>query len=192
MDTKICTVCKKELLKNTDNYFLSKKKQLTANNTIKYYYVFKSLCKKCHGIKRNTLRVKKRCEDMQCSVADYRTNWKKQFSKTKTIHPEYLPLNRKTRVEIAKLVTMGYIFTTYEQYRLDCRKKQSVRMRKYDYGDVDFVTSKLRGRYRIDNLPDCYIATSLKKSVKEVPKTILESRRLIIQLKRELKINNIN
>ena len=124
---------------------------------------------------------------MNCDISDYRENWKNWKKYIKEI--SNLPVG--TRHLIMKKIKNGYIFTNYEQYRIDCRKNVSQAIRKYDYGDVDFVPKEKRNKTGFVNLTDGYIAFTLKAKVNEVPKEVIETKRLIIQLKRELKSNNI-
>ncbi len=154
------------------------------------YNTFRSNCKKCHSAKGEAQRVKKRCEEMNCNVEDYRENWKKQYSETRTKYPEITHLPKCVQWTLRKWIDNGYVFTTYEQYKIDCRKQTSKLRRKYDYGDIDFVPVKARSRCNIENLTDAYVALSMNFKTKEVPKGMIKNKRLILKLKRELKLTN--
>jgi hypothetical protein len=184
MGTKICSCCKKELPKTEDYFFLTKRKQQNKSG-IAVYYVFKAVCKKCHCKKSEENRLKKRCKEMNCEVSDYRKNWKKQYSETRTHFKEIIHLPKGVQSVIRNKIKEGYVFKNYEQYRVDCKKNISKVKRKYDYGDLDFVPKGTQTG--IKHLTDGYIALTLKSKVKEIPKEIIETKRLIIQLKRELK-----
>lgn len=187
IENKICGCCKNELPKNED-YFFKRivTQELKTTNEIKSYLSYKSICKKCHKEQSELNRIKKRCEKMNCDVSDYRENWKKQYSETRTFVKEISHMPKGVQSVIRKKIKDGYVFTNYEQYRIDCRKNVSQVKRKYDYGDVDFVPKEKLSKSGIVNLTDAYIAMTLKAKVKEVPKEMIELKRLTIQLKREL------
>ncbi len=186
METKICTKCKKEFPKTLEYFFRRITKQKLANGNIAEYETFRSCCKKCHGNKGEECRIKKRCEEMGCEIDDYRENWKKQYSETRTKHPEIKHLSESVKKTLRKWIDNGYNFTTYKQYRIDCRKKLSKLRRKYDYGSCDFVPQKEKNRRGIKNLTDGYIALIMNMSVKELTPELIETQRLVIKLKREL------
>lgn len=176
MDTKICTCCNLEFPKTEDYFFVRKK----------YKNSFRSICKSCNNKKTEANRIKKRCKEMNCDISDYRENWKKQYSETRTFAKEIIHLPKGVQSVIRKKIKDGYVFTNYEQYRIDCRKNLSQVRRKYDYGNVDFVLKEKLSKSGIVNLTDGYIALTLKEKVKQVPKEMIEFKRLTIQLKREL------
>ncbi len=188
---KKCTCCNLEFPKTKDYFFARVIKQQNKSG-LAIYHSFIAICKSCNNKRCEARRIKKRCKEMNCDISDYRENWKKQYSKTRTKYiKEISNLPVGTRHLIMKKIKNGYIFTNYEQYKIDCRKNISQVMRKYDYGYVDFVPKEKRDKAGIVNLTDAYIALTLKAKVKEVPKEVIETKRLIIQLKRELKSNNI-
>ena len=182
MEKKVCGTCKIEFPK-TEEYFFKRVIKQQNKSGFSVYYSFKSNCIKCHGKKGMALKIKKRCQEMNCEVSEYRENWKKQYSKTRTKYIEeisHLPVG--TRNTIMKKIHGGYKFTNYEKYRLDWRKELSKSKRKYDYGNLDFIPKGTQAG--IKNITDAYIALCLKKSVKEIPKEMIETKRLIIKLKR--------
>jgi cytochrome c553 len=131
MEMKVCGTCKTEFPK-TEEYFFKKTTKQQNKSGFAVYYSFRSDCIKCHGKKGMTLKIKKRCQEMNCDVSDYRENWKKQYSKTRT---------------------------------------------KYN-----FKTTKMK--FHVENLTDIYIANIFRKKVSEIPKEMIETKRLIIKLKR--------
>ena len=183
METKTCTSCKLEFPKTKEYFFVKVVKQKNKSG-LAIYHSLREICKKCHGKKGKENRVEKRCKEMNCDVLKYRENWKKQYSETRTIIKEISHLAKGVQSVIRKKIKNGYVFTTYEKYRIDCRKNVSKSRRKYDYGDLDFVPKGTQTG--IKHLTDAYIALSLKAKVKEVPKEMLEFKRLTIQIKREL------
>ena len=188
--TKICTKCKNEYPKTTEYFFKRVRKQKLANGEIAVYNSYRSVCKTCHGIQGNERRIKKRCKEMNCNVENYRENWKKQYSKTRTKYPEIKHLPETVQSTLRKWMDNGYNFTTYEQFRLDVRKNISKYRRKYDYGECDFVPQNERNRCGIKNLTDGYVAMTLGFRVDEVPKSLIANKRLILKLMRELKMTN--
>ena len=132
METKICTCCKKQYPK-TEEYFFKKITKQQNKSGLGIYYSFRAICKNCNNKKGELNRIKKRCEEMNCDVLDYRENWKKQYSETRTKH-----------------------------------KRNSTIM-----------------KYHSENLTDIYIKNLLKSN--NLPKEIIETKRLLITLKRELK-----
>ena len=183
MDTKICSCCKKKFPK-TKEYFFAKVTKQQNKIGLAIYHSFREICKSCNNKKTEANRIKKRCKEMDCDVSDYKENWKKQYSETRTFVKEIAHLPKGIQSVIRKKIKDGYVFTNYEQYRIDCRKNISQVKRKYEYGNIDFVPKGIQTG--IKYLTDGYIALTLKAKVKEVPKEMIEFKRLTIQLKREL------
>ena len=184
IETKTCTSCKKELPKNENNFFLTKRKQQNKNG-LATYYVFKAVCKNCHAKQGNEIRIKKRCKEMNCEISEYRNKWKEQYTETRTHFKEFNGYCLSTRKNMFKYKEQGKDVSTYENYKKLGKLKLSKIRRKYDYGNVDFVPKNTQTG--IKYLTDGYIALTLKQRVKEVPKELIEFKRLTIKLKRELK-----
>jgi hypothetical protein len=91
---KTCGTCNKEFPKTTEYFFKKTIKQKLSNGEIAIYNSFRSDCIKCHGKKGHKRKVEKRCLELKCSVSEYRTNWKKQYSNTRTKHniPKGMPI----------------------------------------------------------------------------------------------------
>lgn len=185
---KKCTCCNLEFPK-TEDYFFAKVIKQQNKSGLAIYHSFRAICKSCNNKKSEANRIKKRCKEMNCDVSDYRENWKKQYSETRTFVKEISHLPKGVQGVLRKKIKDGYVFSNYEQYRIDCRKNVSQIKRKYDYGDVDFVAKEKLSKSGIVNLTDAYVALTLKSKVKEVPKEMIEFKRLTIQLQREL--NNL-
>ena len=180
---KKCTCCNLEFPK-TEEYFFAKVIKQQNKSGLAIYHSFRAICKRCNNKKTEANRIKKRCKEMNCDVSDYRENWKKQYSETRTFVKEISHLPKGVQSVIRKKIKDGYVFTNYQQYRIDCRKNVSQVKRKYEYGNIDFVPKGIQTG--IKYLTDGYIALTLKAKVKEVPKEMIEFKRLTIQLKREL------
>ncbi len=135
-------------------------------------------------------RIEKRSIEMNCNSSYYTENWKKQYSETRTLDSEakqrltpgqynhYLKLRKKNEVK-------DYIDYLY---RIEAKKrtssKNTIKITSYKY------KQKYRNDYYIKDrkiLKDSYIANNiLGFKVNEVPKEIIETKRLIIKLKKEV------
>ena len=186
MKTKICNCCNLEFPKTKDYFFTKIIKQQNKSGMATYNSL-RSICKNCSNKKTQENRIKKRCKEMNCDVLDYRENWKKQYSETRILFKEINDAPMINKTTIHNKIRNGYIYTTYEQYRIDCRKNLSQVRRKYNYGDIDFVPKGTQTG--IKHLTDGYVALTIRLKVKEVPKEMIELKRLIIQIKREIKNN---
>lgn len=188
---KICTSCITELPKTKEYFFTKKYKQKLATGEIKKYECLRSVCKKCHSIKTEEFRVKKRCEEMNCEISEYRINWKKQYSETRTKDLEarkmlkigeyghFKRLLKKSEVNNLK----DYLFRIENKigYKSmwDLKRKPKEHHLKYK-----------RDYYRIDRLKlkKAMIANNyLGLKVNQVSDEIIETKRLLIQIKREIK-----
>ena len=185
IENKICGQCNKELPKTEEYFFKRIISQTLKTGEIKTYYSFKSQCKKCHSSQGDEIRIKKRCKEMNCNISDYTENWKKQYSNTRTLFKEINDAPLKNKTTVHNKIRKGYVYTTYEQYRTDCKKTYSQIRRKYDYGDLDFVPKGTQTGFI--HLSDAYVSNTLGFKINEIPKEIIETKRLIIQLRRELK-----
>jgi hypothetical protein len=138
METKTCAKCKKEFPKTTEFFFKKKYKQKLKNGNISIYYSFRSICKICNGKQGTVNQHKRRCIELNCSEEDrVKRRWE-EYSKNRIKYPEIKHLSEGVQNVLRKKIDNGYIFTTYEQYKIDCRSNVSKVRRKYDHGDVDF------------------------------------------------------
>jgi cytochrome c553 len=83
---KTCNTCKQEFPKTTEYFFNKVIKQKLSSGEIAVYNCLRSDCKKCHGKKGMKRKIKKRCVELKCNISEYRENWKKQYSNTRTKH----------------------------------------------------------------------------------------------------------
>lgn len=179
---KECNSCNLKL--NIHNFRLRTRKTLNGGKRIFYLNV----CKKCEKQRNNeTLKLRKLAKE-QGRELEHKKEMKEIRLNSVTEHPELLFIYQSLRKEIRRKIKKGYKFTTIEQYKLDLLKEKSLRFRKYNYKDVDFVSRKLRDSRRIETLTDGYIlnAMRLKKS-DNVPPEVIELKRLNIQIKRLIK-----
>lgn len=183
---KKCNKCEKVYPKTLDYFFQQKTRQKNKNG-ISIYYGFKHICKKCHSENTKISRQKARCKELNCDLKDYEKRRWEEYSKKRIKYPEINHLPTNVRTTLRRWIDKGYIFTTYEQYKLDCSLNISLNRRKYTYDKTKIVDKKLQNRSQIINLTDAYIAYTMGFKVSEVPKEIIETKRLLIKLKRELK-----
>tara|TARA_R110002153_G_C13171177_1_gene484112 strand:+ start:65 stop:670 length:606 start_codon:yes stop_codon:yes gene_type:complete len=193
---KTCGTCKKELPKTLDYFFVKTTKQKLASGKIAIYKGFRSNCKKCHAVKGGERRVRKRCKELDCNVSDYRENWKKQYSKTRTIDLFAKKELTEGQYNVYKsYLKKGIVFNLEEHKEMVYINKHSKPwLRKFDYGGKIFLDNKetriKSNRNKIDNITDSYIVNYLGYRKNEVPIEIIQSKRLLIKLKRELNITN--
>ena len=192
---KKCTCCNLEFPKTTDYFFAKIWKQQNKNG-LAIYHSFRAICKSCNNKKGKENRIKKRCKELKCDVLDYNEMWKKQYSETRTKHKDrkgmtigsynwFLKSGIKTieeyksNVQISKLERnkrISEISKATRKYFTDEDKKQA--LRQYAKNDCQRLT-------------DSYVANMvLRKPVKELSKEIIETKRLIIKLKRHLNYGN--
>jgi len=196
---KVCSRCKVEFPLNKDFFFTkTTKKGVVVNGyELKNNCVsFRSVCKKCNGKITLEKKQKKRAEELGVDLSFYLENkielQKKALREAKTKFPmlQNIGIRKGCASYIRKKIREGYVFTNLEDYKKQVQenfKEASIKKRKEDYGDAEKATQKIR----VELLLDSHIKTRLgfKKS-DYVPKEIIESKRLIMQLKREL--NKIN
>jgi len=184
METKKCTDCGKEYPKTLEYFLL---KPIRKNYKWKVNEIYRSNCKTCWYEKTKEKRILKRCNEVGIKRNEW-DKWKRDELLKKPIFQlkdERLKgLNRPLRARILrKIREENYIFTTIENYYKECSENISKAHRKYKYN----TDSKLNNIVIKETLPDYYVANRLGKSLKEIPKEIIETKRLLITLKRELK-----
>ena len=170
---KTCTKCNRNL-KETKNNFYKKKDR------------FRAKCKKCTNEQNNENRILKRCREEGID----RSEWDK-FKRDRLMSRDMFKLKderlkgipRPVRARILrKMREENYVFTTIEDYKKHCSKVCSMSARKYKY-NVDVVTDKVI----METMPDYYVANRLGMRLKDIPKEILETKRILLRLKREIK-----
>jgi len=202
IEYKTCSTCKKEYQKTKEYFFVKNRKQKLASGKIAVYKGFRSNCKKCHNIKGQKNRIKKRCKELDCDISDYRKNWKKQYSKTRTIDLEAKKNLTQGQYNHFKKLKKKYVnldFKTYLKNVFENREKNKIRLRnmvlskqKYFTKEDKRLALRMYAKNEKDRLTDAYVANHiLYCKVSDLPKEIIETKRNIIKLKRELKKNNI-
>lgn len=199
---KTCKICKKEYPKTEDYFFVRKTKQKLASGKIAFYKGFRSNCKKCHSKKGEERRVKKRCEELECNILDYRKNWKKQYTETRTVdldaknnltqgqYNHYIRLKKND----SDLDHKTYLKKVEVNKKLRNNKFKSALLskKKYFTKEDKRLAIRMYAKNAKDRLTDAYVAnTVMKCKVSDLSPDIIETKRNIIKLKRELKSNNV-
>lgn len=199
---KTCGTCKVEYPKNTQYFFARKIKQYNSKGELKIYDSFRSDCKKCAAKKGEKRRVIKRCKEMNCDISKYRENWKKQYSKTRTIdlyakkHLTEGSYNHFKRL-LKKDSSLNY--ENYLKIIEDSKKQRDKRIKDYVLSKQKYFTKedkrlalRMYAKNEKDRLTDSYVANLVMRcKISDLTPEIIETKRIIIKLKRELKANNI-
>lgn len=196
-DFKKCTCCNSKFPKTTD-YFHSKKVKQQNKGGLTVYFSLRSVCKKCHSKKTNKRRVEKRCKIMGCDISEYRENWKKQYSKTRTVDldaknnltpSQYTHFKRLLR---SNVVANHLEYLTHIEINKGIRNNRIVvsvlAKQKYFTKDDKRKAKNTYNKNNRERLTDAYVANVLIGcKVEDLPVEIIETKRNIIKLKRELK-----
>lgn len=193
MKTKVCTKCLSEYPKTTDYFFAKIIKQKLSNGETAIYNTVRSNCKKCHGENGGKRRVKKRCKELNCDVSNYRAKWKDQYTKTRTLHPEAKDKLTESQYNVyCQLFNKGEVSNFIDYlYRIEAKKRtQSKRcIKNTSYKKIQNYRNEY---YKEDRkkLKDSYVSNNLLGfKVGEVPKDMIQTKRLLMQLTRELNKN---
>ena len=190
---KKCTCCSLEFPK-TNQYFFAKKVKQQNKNGLAIYYLLRSVCKSCNNKKTQANRIKKRCKEMNCDVLDYEKNWKQQYSETRTKDKEaksQLTINQYSRFLKSGLNEVNLFKEETEKSKLERDKRiseLSKNRRKYFTNEDIRVSLRMYAKNECERLTDAYVANVLlRKPIKNLSKEIIETKRLLIKLKRHLK-----
>lgn len=130
---------------------------------------------------------------MNCNVSDYEEKWKEQYSKTRTkngLAKSQLTINQYSRFLKSGLKEVNLFKDKTEKSKIERDKRISeISKNKRKYFTDEDKRIALRGyaKNERERLTDSYIANVvMKKPIKELSKEIIETKRIIIQLKREL------
>jgi hypothetical protein len=183
---KKCTCCNLELPK-TEEYFLLKPKR--KNYKWKVNEIYRSNCKKCWYQKTSEQRIIKKCNELGIERFEW-DEWKRKNMLKNPIFQfkdeRLKDFKRPLRARILKKIREeNYVFTTIENYYKECTENRSQARRIYDYKQKVLNSEIIK-----NEMPDYYIANRLKKPINELPKEIIETKRLLLKIKRELKNKN--
>ena len=201
-DYKTCGNCKKEYPKTEEYFFVRNMKQKLASGKIAVYKGFRSNCKKCHAKKGKERRLKKRCKELDCNISDYRKNWKKQYTETRTIDLEakrHLTEGQYNHYIGLKKNDITLDYKSYLKNVENNKNQRNERLRnevlskqKYFTKEDKRLALRMYAKNEKDRLTDSYVANVVMKcKISELSPEIIETKRNIIKLKRELKKNNI-
>jgi len=195
-ETKKCGHCKNEYPKTSNYFFVKISKQKLASGKIATYKGYRSICKKCHAIKGEERRVKKRCKELNCDISDYREKWKKQYTETRTIDLEAkINLTEGQYNNFKSKIKKGHNID-YKEYleNVKVNKYSKPWLRKFDYDGKVFLTKKeiqnKSNKNKIKNITDVYITNYLGVKKEDIPKEVIETKRLLIKIKRQLNLTN--
>jgi hypothetical protein len=211
MITKVCTTCNKELPATKDNFNAQKNGR----------FGLRSICKPCTKIYRKQYtstdaykkvhrerQVKWRKDNPEKSLELSRKNYRKHSkrrnieriekyhtdpvfkAKVKERERRYKESGRRYEVQSTPEQREKAIIRSKKR-RLNPKQKahDDKRDKIWRENNKDKLR-KMHTEYR-ENLRDSYVAHSMRVSVKDLTPDILETKRLIIKLKRELKNNNL-
>ena len=176
-NTKICTGCKKEMLATKEFFTVMKRRKDGLN----------SKCKKC-----TKAYSKKRYKENPEKHKEYSKKYRKNNpEKIKQIQKKYYKNNTEKRKGYWREYrenNIEKIKENHKEYYKQNRKKNIESGKKYYKNNIKKI--KERAKINIENLTDSYVATRLKKPIKHLNPQIIETKRLIILIKRELRKNN--
>jgi hypothetical protein len=176
-NTKICTGCKIEMLATKEFFYIKKTGK----------YGLTSICKQCD----KAISKKYREENLE-KVKQKQKEWRNNNSeKLKKKKKEY----RKNNIEKIKENLKKYyknnaakIKERSEKYRENNPEKFREKSKKYYHNNPERY--KEQNKKAVQDITDSYISNCLKKPLKHLNPQIIETRRLIILIKRELRKNN--
>jgi len=211
METKICSKCKRKLP--------ASKKYFHAQKAGKYG--LRSICKKCCKIDRKIYTSTPKYKEshrkqmskwrkanpekaLEVSRKNYKINGKEHNAKRKLRYATDLEFKQKCIEREKKYVDSGRrhemnikpetkekAILRSRKRRLIPEKKQHDYKRQAEWRDENREKLIEHHRNRRKELVPAYIAQSMRISVEDLTPEILETRQLIIKIKRELKNNNI-
>ena len=208
---KICTVCKKELPASSEYFHRHPKGK----------YGYQATCKSCSKIimkaYRSTNEYKKKNREaaaiwrknnpekaLEISRKRYKLNAleinkkkKERFQADKDYRQKVLEREKRYKAS-GRRHEMNAKPEMREKARARNRQRRMQEDKKaHDYGknaiwraeNANYIREL--DKKRREEITNSYVASSMRKSVKDIPKEVLETRRVIVQIKRELKKNNI-
>ena len=187
---KICAKCKNEF-PATEQYFFTKVcKYKLDDGTVKCCKSLRHVCKKCHSKIITLKNRKKRCIELNCTLEKYEDAYRKVIVYKKLKFKELAGATKDERITaLVRYKTTGKLFMTedeYSEYLFKKRTEISFKRRKYDYGDVERVGARASSLMAVLHATNARMAQTLGLSVKDVPVGLLEAKRQLVMLKREL------
>ena len=186
---------------NTTKYFFKRKSYWTTKDGVtKWKWSTRSLCKSCNGLLAAQKRRNKKIKEYGCSPENYRkTALAIMGEKHKTLIYKYPYAFENNRSHLQALwiirnIRAGYIWQGEEQWKIYCLKRRhKARAKHLDlpegyllFKEVPEIEMK---KIKMQREPiDAVLANRLKLRLEEAPKELIEVKRIICKINRE--INN--
>lgn len=209
METKICTRCNIEKFATIDNY----------NRQSNGKYGLNSKCKTCISIEQKEYRSRpenkekhrlynaewrlknpEKAKEIDCKSRIKNSEKNNEIRKIKYKTDEFYKQRKKIeaikykdrRREINSLpenMEKSRLRSSKRRQNLEVRKQEYEKNNKYRCANKERINEYDRNQR--NGLCLSYVAGSMRLSVKDVTPEIIETQRLIMTLKRELKLNNV-
>ena len=176
-NTKICTGCKIEMLATKEFFHAHKpSKDLLTPKCKKCLKAYKEKYYKKNSKKIKESQIKYNKKNSE-KIKQYKEKYsKKNSEKIKKYYKKYYKRNSEKVKQQSK---------KWAKNNPEKRKESERKWRKNNPEKIKKISKEY-----IENLTDYYIAKLLKKPIKHLNPQVIETRRLIILIKRELRKNN--
>lgn len=211
MLTKVCTKCNKELSATKDNFHSQKKGKYglrsickTCSKEYRKIYTSTDEYKKYHREKQAKWRKENPEKSLEINRRCYKKNAdrfnaaKREKLKTDPEYREKVRERERKYVESGRRYEMNCKPETREKARIRSRKRRKdpekkehdyKRSANWRYENKEYLNELYKNNRK--ELCPSYVAQIMKISVKDLKPEILETKRLIIKIRRELKNNNL-
>lgn len=211
MITKICTKCNTELLATKDNFNAQKNGKFGLRSVckpcVKIYrkqYTSTDEYKKAHRERQAKWRKENPEKNLEISRKNYKKHSKRRNAervekyktdpiyraKLKEIEKRYKESGRRYEVQ-SKPDQREKARIRSKKRRLNPEKKEHDYKRNAKWRKENKELIKSLNKKKIKELEPSYIAGCMRISVKDLTPEVYETKKLIVQLKRELKNNNV-
>ena len=189
MEKKTCARCGTEYPKTEEYFFRKIVKQKLSDGTMKKYKSLRHVCKQCHSIIGTEKNRAKRCKELGCNINELNQVVRNiiSFKKLKYKELKDVPqLIRQYCLRYSRKEGRLILPPEYEELRNKNLKEKWLKQRKYDYGEAERVTPSMLNKKSTEAMTDARMALIIGMPVKEIPKEIIEVKRTLIMLKREV------
>jgi hypothetical protein len=192
---KCCTGCNITYPRNEEYFFKNVIKKPLKNGSIGSWNSFQSICKKCSYIQKALRHRKKRCLEMGCELSQF-----EEFSKEKMaekLRKDPIARNKLTLGQYRNFLSSGekdaeaYLKRLEENIVTRDKRITDIAKGKRKYFTDEERRSAMRqySKNQQDKVTNSYVVNSVMNlRIGDVSKEIIETKRLVIQLKRELNI----
>ena len=196
--TKECGNCKKELPRSREFFFTKVYKNKMPDGSIKKHTTLRSACKKCHSILTTEKKRRKRCEELNCTLDEYESIWRKQTADSlqKYNWIDDLGFDITHRRTLIRYLLNGYVFTTVDDYYKErervkketfAKKRKFKIPKKYDY--LYQMPKNLRNEYQNKDMSDARMANWLGLKLADADPEMIKTKRLLVEINRYIKEN---